>query len=106
MLGQLWCVTQRDNKQQRDHGIRDHASTSGLQSICLRMKVGISMSLRSCDPLLGGGGCTDGRGARGRSLTGLAGDTLDTRAGRLAGKGITGAPLGTLTVLASCDAVT
>ena len=42
---------------------RADANEAGLQSICLRMNVGISMSLRSCEPF-----STGGRGGRWTSL--------------------------------------
>src|SRR5206468_5718851 len=76
--------------ENRRHGVRDGACDHALQSICLRINVGISMSLRSCVPLSSGAD----RGARVRSL-GDDGRPIPeplTRAGRLAGKGITGEP--------------
>src|SRR6266545_707928 len=64
------------------------------------MKVGISMSLRSCDPLLRSPPC-----CRGRAASGVAGRAIvPVRRGRLPGKGITGEPLA-MTGGCSCDGV-
>ena len=50
-LGQLRREAKGENEKERHHQVGGGAGDDVLQSICLRMKVGISMSLRSCDPV-------------------------------------------------------
>ena len=64
-IGKLGGKAKRAGQSQRDEGIQSDANDAELQSICLRMKVGISMSLRSCEPFSGAG-----RGGRGASVRG------------------------------------
>src|SRR6185437_14990517 len=98
-IGKLWGEAKRGSEEQRNQEIQAEPNEVRLQSICLRMNVGISMSLRSCDGL---------SGAAGRGARGISGRWVlpMTRAGRLAGNGMTGAPLlGNTTLGCSCAGV-
>jgi hypothetical protein len=107
-LRQLRREPECGKQKKRHHRVGGGANASWAQSICLRMKVGISMSLRSCDPAPVGGVGIGARGALGRSLLGRAAGGMlpPTRAGRLPGNGMTGAPLGAVTGALSCAGVT
>ena len=64
-IGKLGGKAKRAGKSQRDKGIQGDPDDAEPQSICLRMNVGISMSLRSCDSACRG---QVGRGPRGASV--------------------------------------
>ena len=49
-IGDLRREAKGENEKERHHQVGGGAGAELLQSICLRMNVGISMSLRSCDP--------------------------------------------------------
>src|SRR5690606_32370609 len=94
---------QRGDRETRDHRAKQEPRRARAQSICLRMNVGISRSLRSSS-----GRAVEGRGlADGTALPAAATPGVTGRGARAAGSsGMTGVPpeLARLPMTGGCDA--